>query len=52
MSSFDNKYNIDDCAWIDNIIQEHKKSKILNNKLLKYYRVTRIIFAKKYNNVK
>ena len=25
-SIIDNKYNIDDCAWIDNIIQEHRKS--------------------------
>ena len=27
MSSINNKYNMDDCSWIDNIIQEHKKSK-------------------------
>lgn len=28
MSSMkDIRYNNDDCAWIDNIIQEHKKSK-------------------------
>ena len=27
----DNKYKVDDCAWIDNIIQEHKKSNSIHN---------------------
>ena len=51
MSIINNNYNNDDCSWIDNIIQEHKKSK-LTLLLFLIYRVKRIFFTKKYNDVK